>query len=184
MGAFEQRTAVAASHWDVMVPCCTAAICSKCLGFEGTGGVQVEGVGDGSLVSAENPPNVGTCSPSRLRVAQEYVPVSKRFHWALVALLANRCRSGFSGGVSPAPRERRRSSCEVQGEHWRSSGRAGTPWMLWDPCSPEREPQNIHKGDGWLHIWVGIKGMKVWLGMTGMIEWFTMVHFYTWDLRS
>lgn len=117
LGAFEQRTAVAASHWDVMVPCCTAAICSKCLGFEGTGGVQVEGVGDGSLVSAENPPNVGTCSPSRLRVAQEYVPVSKRFHWALVALLANRCRSGFSGGVSPAPRERRRSSCEVQGEH-------------------------------------------------------------------
>lgn len=117
LGAFEQRTAVAASHWDVMVPCCTAAICSKCLGFEGTGGVQVEGVGDGSLVSAENPPNVGTCSPSRLCVAQEYVPVSKRFHWALVALLANRCRSGFSGGVSPAPRERRRSSCEVQGEH-------------------------------------------------------------------
>jgi len=29
LGAFEQRTAVAASHWDVMVPCCTAAICSK-----------------------------------------------------------------------------------------------------------------------------------------------------------
>ena len=117
LGAFEQRTAVAASHWDVMVPCCTAAICSKCLGFEGTGGVQVEGFGDGSLVSAENPPNVGTCSPSRLCVAQEYVPVSKRFHWALVALLANRCRSGFSGGVGPAPRERRRSSCEVQGEY-------------------------------------------------------------------
>lgn len=29
LGAFRQRTAVAATHWDVMVPCCTAAICSK-----------------------------------------------------------------------------------------------------------------------------------------------------------
>lgn len=29
LGAFQQRTAVAATHWDVMVPCCTAAICSK-----------------------------------------------------------------------------------------------------------------------------------------------------------
>ena len=33
LGAFKSRTAVAATHWDVMVPCCTAAICAKTLGI-------------------------------------------------------------------------------------------------------------------------------------------------------
>lgn len=34
------RSAVAASHWDVMVPCCTAAICA-----EWPGGARGEGGG-------------------------------------------------------------------------------------------------------------------------------------------